>query len=201
MLLLLLPPEAAGDPQSDVDLRVHRAEAAWKDREVHSHLQSQCGVETWKARYLRRLRGCSFHVFVTNKPSYKSMSLVDRGSKGRMRGSMDSESESIGASSSASKSIGAAVSSFAFSISAPNYTSSLKQETTSSSCCLSGTNAFDEEASQVSIGYTITLKFKKQTSVPSSNCSFSDRRDCEGSAVSVDERAGTLCIMKGLRTN
>ena len=48
-------------------LRVHRAEAAWQDREVHPHLQPQRGVETRKARHLRRLRGCSFQLFVANR--------------------------------------------------------------------------------------------------------------------------------------
>ena len=63
----------------------------------------------------------------------------------------------MGASSSASKSIGAAVSSFAFSSSAPSYKSHHKHKKTSSSCSLSGTNEFDEETLQVSMGYAIML--------------------------------------------
>lgn len=38
VLLLLLPPEAAGNPKYRLDLRVYRAETAREDRQVYSHL-------------------------------------------------------------------------------------------------------------------------------------------------------------------
>ena len=66
LLLQLRPSEAPGDSKSGVDLRVHRAEAAVEDRKVHSYLQSQCCLETWKAGHLG-LRGVVlvfFGVFV-----------------------------------------------------------------------------------------------------------------------------------------
>ena len=52
VLLQLLPFEVAGDSKSGVDLRVYCTEAESEDRQVYSYFQSQCTLETGKARNL-----------------------------------------------------------------------------------------------------------------------------------------------------
>lgn len=80
VVLLLLPSQAAGDSESGVDLRVHRAETESEDRQVYSDLQQQCCLETGKAGDLSWLR---VRLFVPrNSRDYRLKSLSERGSKG-----------------------------------------------------------------------------------------------------------------------